>query len=450
MARERIGKQLRHAWNAFVADRQSTSLRNSSNVSPWYGPSMGRPDTNRMRHVNDKTLLTAIYVRMAVDAAGVEFRHVRLDDDEQYKETIRSGLNECLSVEANIDQASAAFFLDVYMSLFDEGYIAIVPVDTTLDPDMTGGWDVTNMRVGMIRQFYPQHVCVSVLDENIGDRRDLILEKKFVAVVYNPFYSVMNDGSSVLQRLTRKLSILDVVDEASANGKLDVLVQLPYTVRGPTRKKQAEDRTKDLQDQLKNSPLGIGYIDATDKVIQLNRPAENSLMTQIEYLVNLLYTQLGLTPEIMNGSAEESAMLNYMHRTISPLNRAVKQAMVRSFLTKTARTQGQSIMTFWDPFNFLPLSQIADIADKLIRNEVLTANEIRPKLGYKPSTDPNANKLGNPNMPGNTAADLDSNGQPTNVPGKFGSDAPEGDLFEEMNKVLDDAFKDLGVDENAL
>lgn len=448
MARERIGKQLRHAWNAFVADRQATSLRSTSRVSPWYGPSMGRPDTNRFRHVNDKTLLTAIYVRMAVDAAGVEFRHVRLDEDEQYKETIKSGLNECLSVEANIDQASAAFFLDVYMSLFDEGYIAIVPVDTTLDPELSGGWDVQNMRVGMIRQFFPQHVQVSVWDENIGDRRDLILEKKFVAVVYNPFYSVMNDGSSVLQRLTRKLSILDVVDEASANGKLDVLVQLPYTVRGATRKKQAEDRTKDLQDQLKNSPLGIGYIDATDKVIQLNRPAENSLMTQIEYLVNLLYTQLGLTPEIMNGSAEEAAMLNYMHRTISPLNRAVKQAMIRSFLTKTARTQGQSIMTFWDPFNFLPLSQIAEIADKLIRNEVLTANEIRPKLGYKPSTDPNANKLGNPNMPGNTAADLDANGQPIGAPS--GASAPTDDLFGEMNKILDDAFKDLGVDENAL
>ena len=448
MARERFGKQLRHAWNAFVADRQATSLRDTSRVSPWYGPSNGRPDTNRMRHINDKTLLTAIYVRMAVDAAGVEFRHVRLDENEQYKETIKSGLNECLSVEANIDQAAADFFLDVYMTLFDEGYIGIVPVDTTLNPELSGGWDVSTMRVGIIKQFYPQHVCVSVWDEVSSQRRELILEKSFVAVVYNPFYSVMNDGASVLKRLARKLAILDVVDEASANGKLDVLVQLPYTLRGSTKKRQAEERSEALQEQLKNSPLGIGYIDAGDKVIQLNRPAENSLMTQIEYLVNMLYTQLGLTPEIMNGSAEEAAMLNYMHRTIAPLNRAVKQAMVRSFLTKTARTQGQSIMTFWDPFNFLPLSQIAEIADKLIRNEVLTANEIRPKLGYKPSTDPNANKLGNPNMPGNTAADLDGNGQPTGD--SASAESPSGDLFGEMNKILDDAFKDLGVDENAL
>jgi len=449
MARERLGKQLRHAWNAFVADRQATSLRNSSSVSPWYGPSYGRPDSNRMRHINDKTLLTAIYVRMAVDAASVEFRHVRLDEEGQYEKELKSGLNECLSVEANIDQAAAAFFIDVYMSLFDEGYIALVPVDTTLNPEISGGWDVTTMRVGTIKQFYPQHVCVDVWDENAGQRRELILEKKFVGVVYNPFYSVMNDGASVLKRLVRKLSILDVVDEASANGKLDVLVQLPYTVRNATKKREAEERTQSLQDQLKNSPLGIGYIDATDKVIQLNRPAENGLMTQIEYLVNLLYTQLGLTPEIMNGSATEAAMLNYMNRTIKPLNRAVQQSMIRSFLTKTARTQGQTVMTFWDPFAFLPLSQIADIADKLIRNEAITANELRPKLGFKPSKDPNANKLGNPNIPGNDAASLDAAAAGGSAP-ETPAPGAQDDLFGEMNKILDDAFKDLGVDENAL
>lgn len=445
----RFGAQLRHAWNAFTADREATSLRRSQNSEAWHGNSYGRnPANHRMRHVNDKTILTSIYVRMAVDAASVEFSHVRLDDNGQYKENIKSNLNECLSVEANIDQAAAAFFLDVYMSLFDNGYIAVVPVDTTLNPDMTGGWDIITMRVGEILEFFPQHVRVGVWDERVGSRKELVLEKRFVGLVYNPFYAVMNDGASVLQRLVRKLSILDVVDEASASGKLDVLIQLPYTVRGKTKIQQAKTRHSDLEEQLKGSALGIGYIDATEKVIQLNRPAENSLMNQIEYLINLLYTQLGLTPAIMNGSGSESEMLNYMNRTINPLTRAVKQAMIRSFLTKTARTQGQSVMTFWDPFNFLPLSQIAEIGDKLIRNEVLTANELRPKLGFKPSTDPNADKLGNPNMPGGNAAALDAG--PGNVPGKFGADAPPGDLFNEMNKILDDAFKDLEVDENAL
>lgn len=443
MARDRFGKQLRHAWNAFVSDRQQTSQRRSQNVEPWYGSPHGRrADVTRLRHVNDKTILTAVYVRMAVDASGVEFRHVRLNPDGQYKEDIRSGLNECLSVEANIDQAAAAFFLDVYMSLFDNGYIAIVPVDTTISPDESGGWDILTMRVGEILQFYPQHVRVAVWDEVAGRRQELTLSKRHVAIVDNPFYWVMNDGASVLQRLVRKLSILDVVDEASASGKLDVLVQLPYTIRGDTKKRQAEDRTKLLEDQLKNSPLGIGFIDAGDKVIQLNRPAENSLMAQIEYLVNLLYTQLGLTPEIMNGSAEEAAMLNYMNRTINPLTRAVKQAMIRTFLTKTARTQGQSIMTYWDPFNFLPLSHIADIIDKLSRNEIVSPNEMRPKLGLKPRPEETANQLSNSNMPGGNSAV--QGGDPV-TSGASGTD----DLFGEMNKILDDAFAELGVDENA-
>lgn len=448
MARRSLGKQLAHAWNAFTSNREATSLRDTQRVSPWYGSSSGsNPNQRRMRHVNDKTILTAVYVRMAVDATGVDFRHIRLDENGQYKEDIKSYLNECLSVEANIDQAAAAFFMDIYMSLFDNGYLAIVPIDTTLNPDETGGWDVTNMRVGEILEFYPQHVRVSVLNEKTGQREELILEKKFCAIVYNPFYSVMNDGASVLQRLVRKLGILDVVDEASASGKLDVLIQLPYTVRGETKRKQAADRHSDLEAQLQGSALGIGYIDATEKVIQLNRPAENSLMTQIEYLVNLLYTQLGLTPAVMNGSATEAEMLNYMNRTIAPLNRAVKQAMIRSFLTKTARTQGQTIITFWDPFQLLPLSAIADIADKLSRNEILSPNEIRPKLGFKPHDDPNANKLSNSNMPGgNSAAQAGAEGSAAPAAPAAGTD----DLFAEINTILDGAFKDLGVDENAL
>lgn len=442
----RFGTQLRHAWNAFTSDREATSLRNNQRVSPWYGSSSNsNPNQRRMRHVNDKTILTAVYVRMAVDATGVDFRHIRVDENGQYKEDMKSYLNECLSVEANIDQAAAAFFMDIYMSMFDNGYLAIVPIDTTLNPDMTGGWDVQNMRVAEILEFYPQHVRVSVLNEKTGQRQELVLEKRFCAIVYNPFYSVMNDGASVLQRLVRKLSILDVVDEASASGKLDVLIQLPYTVRGETKRKQAADRHSDLQSQLTGSALGIGYIDATEKVIQLNRPAENSLMNQIEYLVNLLYTQLGLTPAVMNGSATEAEMLNYMNRTIAPLNRAVKQAMIRSFLTKTARTQGQTIITFWDPFQLLPLSAIADIADKLSRNEILSPNEIRPKLGFKPHDDPNANKLSNSNMPGGNSAAQGGSAEAASAPA-----AGTDDLFAEINGILDGAFKDLGVDENAL
>lgn len=447
MARTSFGKQLRHAWNAFVADREAGAIASANQYSRYYGQTSTNGVT-RLRHASDKTILTAIYTRMAVDAAGVDFRHVRLDNDGQYKEDLKSYLNDCLTVEANLDQAAAAFFLDVYMSMFDNGYLAIVPTDTTINPDLSGGWDVMKMRVGEIIDFKPQHVLVSVYDETTGQRKNITLEKSFVAIVYNPFYSVMNDGASVLKRLVRKLSILDTVDEASVNGKLDLLIQLPYTVRGETKQKRAEERRSFLESQLRDSPLGIGYIDANDKVIQLNRPAENNLMSQIEYLVKLLFSQLGLTPEIMNGSADEKTMLNYMNRTIAPLNKAVKQAMIRSFLTKTARTQGQSIMTFWDPFQLMPLSQIAEIADKLLRNEVITANELRPKLGFKPHPDPQANVLRNPNMPtGDQPGQL--------VPGSGQQQAetsPSNDsnesLFNEMEKILDDAFADLGIDQN--
>jgi hypothetical protein len=455
MARSRFGKQLRHAWNAFVADREATSIANQNQYSRFYGNASGRnPSSVRLKNASDKTILTAIYTRMAVDAASVDFRHVRLDEEGQYKSDIKSNLNDCLSVEANLDQASIAFFLDVYLSVFDNGYLAIVPTDTTLNPSMGGGWDVVTMRVGEILQFYPRHVLVSVYNQDTGERENLTLEKKQVAIVYNPFYAVMNDGASVLKRLVRKLAILDTVDEASVSGKLDLLIQLPYTVRGATKQKQAEERREFLETQLKDSPLGIGYIDANDKVIQLNRPADNNLMNQIDYLVKLLFSQLGLTPEIMNGSADETTMLNYMNRTIAPLNNAVRQAMVRTFLTKTARTQGQDIMKFWDPFQLLPLSQIADIADKLSRNEILAPNEIRPKLGFKPHPDPNADKLNNSNMPGGNNAALDANGNPAPADPSVTPDAavtpPDNQpLFDEMNKILDGAFQAIGADPNA-
>lgn len=448
----RLGKQLRHAWNAFVADREATSIASAGNYSRYYGSGSYNPSGTRLRHANDKNILTSIYTRMAIDAASVDFRHVRLDEDGQYKEDIKSNFNDCLTVEANIDQAAFAFFLDLFLSLFDNGCLAIVPTDTTINPDISGGWDIMKMRVGEIVDFRAQHVMVSVYDEQVGDRRTIPLSKDFVGIVYNPFHTVMNDGSSVLQRLVRKLAILDAVDEASASGKLDLLIQLPYTIRGKTKQDQATARQAMLEDQLKGSSLGIGYIDATEKVVQLNRPAENSLMSQIEYLVQLLFSQLGLTPEIMNGSADEKAMLNYLNRTIAPLTKSVKQAMIRSFLTKTARTQGQTVMTFWDQWQFVPLSEMANLINSLLRNEVITANEIRPKIGFKPHPDPNANKLSNSNMPGGNNAALDANGNPVPDPGldPVATDAPAPPdpnqaLFDNMNQILDGAEKDLGV-----
>lgn len=446
-----VGAQLRHAWNAFTQAREDQVVRTRDQVSPWYGPTTTSLSsaTTRLRHVNDKTILTAIYVRMAVDAASVDFKHVRLDDSGLYESDIDSYLNECLSVEANVDQAKTAFFIDVFMSLFDNGYIGLVPVDTTLNPDVGGGWDVKTMRVGEILSFKPQHVVVSVWNEAAGIRQELTLPKSIVAIVYNPFYSVMNDGASVLQRLVRKLSILDTVDDASASGKLDILIQLPYTVRGETKRKQAENRHKDLEVQLKGSQLGIGYIDASEKVVQLNRPAENNLQTQIEYLVALLYSQLGLTPEIMNGTASEAVMLNYMNRTIDPLTTAVKEAMHRTFLTKTARSQGQAIMTFWDTWQFIPLTLLAPLINALSRNEVVTGNEIRSKIGFKPHPDPKANELINSNMPGGNQV-IDPNVPPDVVDSAAaGSNAQDQAAIDEMNAQLDDAFKTLEVDPNA-
>jgi len=448
--RSRLGKSLRHAWNAFVSDRQDTNFAQENQYSRFFGSGSGRgAGITSLRHVSDKTVLTAMYVRMAVDASGVAFRHVRLDEDGQYKEDISSNLNECLTVEANIDQAATAFFQDVYFSMFDNGYLAILPTDTTLNPDTGGGWDVQKMRVAEILQFFPQHVQISALDENDGQRKTLIVPKNTVGIVYNPFYAVMNDGSSVLQRLVRKMAILDNLDEKAVNGKLDLLIQLPYTVRGKTKETQAEERRSFLESQIKDSPLGIGYIDANDKVIQLNRPVDNNIMSQIEYLVNLLYGQLGLTPEIMNGSADEKTMLNYMNRTIGSLTKAVKEAMIRTFLTKTARTQGQSIMTFWDQWQFIPLSSMGELINSLSRNEILSANEIRPKIGYKPHPDPAANNLSNSNMPGGNSAAQGGAPVPPDAPvTDVAVPNPNQPLFDEMNNILDGAMKDLGVNPN--
>lgn len=394
--------KLKHAWNAFNGSPVEESY-NPSNFPTNFSYSVARPDHVRMNISNEKSIVSAIYNRLAVDVSSVVFRHVRLDDQERFKELmIKSALNNCLAVEANVDQDPRALFQDIALTMFDRGVVAVVPVDTTLNPMDTGGFDINSMRVGHIVQWFPRHVRVSVWDdreEEGGRRREVTLEKKFVAIVQNPFYAVMNEKSSTLQRLIRKLNLLDAIDEQAGSGKLDLIIQLPYTIRNEQRRIQAESRRADIEMQLRDGKYGIAYTDGTEKITQLNRPTENNLMATIEYLRNELYDQLGLTPEIMNGTATEEAMLNYYSRTIEPILDALVGEMKRKFLTKTARSQGQSIMYFQDQFKLVPVSKIAEIANSLARNEILTPNEFRAILGYKPSTDKKADELRNSNMP---------------------------------------------------
>jgi hypothetical protein len=336
---------------------------------------------------------------LAVDSAAVRLNHVRLDDDGNYKETINSGLNNCLTVEGNIDQAATQLRQDIIMTLFDKGVVAIVPVDTTINPINSNAYDVLTMRAAEIVAWYPDKVRVSLYDQDAGYRRQVTLPKSLVAIVENPLYQVMNEPNGTLQRLIRKLNMLDAVDEASSSGKLDMIIQLPYVIKSEARRQQAEQRRKDIEFQLKGSQYGIAYTDGTEKITQLNRPAENSLLDQIQYLTAMLYSQLGITDTIMNGTANEEAMLNYNKRTIEPIVVAVTEAMTRTFLSKTARTQGQSILYFRDPFALVPLSEFAKIADMLSRNEIATPNELRSAIGLKPSKDPKADMLQNSNMP---------------------------------------------------
>jgi hypothetical protein len=392
----RFSDRLKHAWNAFANSTPIQTEESAYSGPASYGP---RPDRPRLRYTNERSIISSIFTRLAVDFGQTEFKHIRLDDQGRYVEDIDSGLNNCLTLEANLDQGAGAFRRDIAMTLFDKGTIAIVPVDTTLNPNVTGAYDVNTMRVGEIVAWFPKKVRVSLWNEEAGRRDELILDKKYVAIVENPLYPVMNEPNSTLQRLIRKLNLLDAVDEQSGSGKLDLIIQLPYVIKSDARRAQAEQRRTDIEYQLRDSKYGIAYTDGTEKITQLNRPAENNLLEQIKYLTDMLYSQLGLTPEIMNGTADETAMLNYMNRTIVPLLDAVKEAMLRTFLTKTARSQGQSIMYFHDPFKLVPLSQIADIADKLSRNEILTSNEIRGVIGFKPAKDKGADKLQNSNMP---------------------------------------------------
>ena len=392
--------RLRHAWNAFLfgEDDDRVNPFGDVSVSSASGSSQ-KPDRPRVRIGNERSILAAILARLSIDVAATSIRHVQLDEQKRYLEDRDSGLQQCFTVGANVDQPARMFRQDIAMSLFENGIIAIVPVDTTINPNMSGGYDILSMRVGTIVQWFPQSVRVSVYNENTGRREEVTLAKKFVAIVENPLYTVMNEPNSTLQRLIRKLGLLDVVDEQSASGKLDIIIQLPYVIKSEAKREQAEQRRQDIEFQLKGSQYGIAYTDGTEKITQLNRPSENNLMTQVEYLVEMLYSQLGLTPAIMNGTADESAMLNYYDRTINPILDAVVEAMRRTFLTKTARSQGQSIMYFKDPFKLVPVSQIAEIADKFTRNEIVTSNEMRQAIGMKPADDKKADELRNSNMP---------------------------------------------------
>lgn len=413
----RLKEALRHGWNAFM---NVTSLQNGFDSGAVYG---SRPDRVRLNLSNERSIISSIYTRIAIDVASISMRHVRLDKDDRYIEDVKSGLNNCLTVEANLDQGARAFRQDIVMTLLDRGILAVVPVDTSVNPSISASFDIQTMRVGHITQWHPQHVRVDVYNEATGRREEILLEKKFVAIVENPLFAIMNQPSSTLQRLIRKLNLLDGADEQIASGKLDLIIQLPYVVKSEARRKQANQRREDIEFQLKGSQYGIAYTDGTEKITQLNRPAENNLLKQVEYLIDMLYAELGLTKDVMNGTADEKTMLNYYNRTVEPILDSIAEAMRRTFLTKTARTQGQSISYFRNPFKLVPVENIAEIADKFTRNEIASANDIRTVIGWKPSKDPKADELRNSNMP--QQPDV----QPT-VPSPSGSDSntsQEGD-----------------------
>lgn len=390
-----LSSRLKNAWNAFTNNRDPTHIPQYRDIGGGY---VYRPDRVRFTRGNEKTIATSVYNRIAMDVAAIMFKHCRIDKNGRYIEDIKSGLNDCLSVEANIDQTGRAFIQDVVMSMFDEGTVAIVPVDTSFDPTKSSSYDIISMRTGKILEWYPAHVKVRVYNDRTGRKEDIILPKRSVAIVDNPLYSVINEPNSTMQRLVRKLNILDAIDEQSGSGKLDLIIQLPYVIKTEARKDQAEKRRKDIEEQLKG-PYGIAYTDGTERITQLNRPVENNLMKQIEYLTNQLYSQIGMTPSVLDGTADEKAMLNYNNRTIEPIAAAIVGAMNRSFLSKTARTQGQTIMFFRDPFKLMTVREVAESADSLGRNEIVTSNEFRQILGFKPSDDPKADELRNSNMP---------------------------------------------------
>ena len=423
--------RLQHGWNAFM-NRDPTDDYKPETITYSY-----RPDRVRFSGGNEKSIVTSVYNRIAIDAAKVDIKHVRLDDNDRYIETIESGLNTCLNTEANIDQTGRAFRHDIYASILDEGYIAIVPIDTTLDPKVTNSYDILSMRTGKILEWRPESVKVRLYNDRTGRKEDIWLPKRNVGIVENPLYAVINEKNSTMQRLIRKLNILDAIDEQSGSGKLDLIIQLPYTVKTDLKRQQAERRRKDVEDQLANSKFGIAYADSTERITQLNRPVENNLMKQIEYLTSMLYSQLGITQAVMDGTADEKTMLRYYEATIEPFVSAVVDELKRKFLTKTARSQRQSIKYFRDPFSLVPVDNIAEIADKFTRNEIMTSNEIRQIIGMKPSNDPKADQLVNSNIaqPMESQEEYGQLGeQPTN----------EEPISEESSEIsMDTPIKDL-------
>lgn len=419
-----LGERLKKGWNAFRNNKDPTFEQAQWNVYS----STFRPDRLRLTGGNEKSIITAIYNRIALDVASISIKHVRVDENGRYKEEIKSPLNNVLTLDANTDQTGRALIQDAVMSMFDEGVVAIVPVDVKGDPILSDSYEIYTVRTAKILEWYPEHIRISMYDERNGKREEIVIPKRIAAIVENPFYAVMNDRNSVLKRLVRKLNLLDAVDEQSASGKMDLIIQLPYAAKTPLKKQQAEDRRHDIESQLIDSKYGIAYIDGTEHVVQLNRAVENNMMSSIEYLTSMLYSQLTLTPEVMNGSAKEEVMLNYNNRTVEPIVAAIVDEMNRKYLTQTARTQGQRIQYFREPFRLVPINGIADIADKFTRNEILSPNDIRGIVGFRPSDDAEADKLRNRNI--NQAKDARftngselQNGSRLAVPVEEGSDS---------------------------
>lgn len=400
-----FGSRLKHAWNAFTGNVQM----NYRDLGMSYSYRADRP---RMSRGNERSIVTSVYNRIALDVAALNIQHVRLDENGRFLSVIDDGLNNCLTLEANVDQTARSFVQDVVISMFDEGSVAIVPVDTTTDPNASGSYDIQSLRVGQILDWYPQHIRARVYNEQTGRKEDVVVPKSAVAIIENPLYAVINEPNSTMQRLIRKLNLLDVIDEQSGSGKLDLIIQLPYVIKTEARRRQAENRRKDIENQLSGSKYGIAYTDGTEHITQLNRSVNNNLMSQIEYLTSMLYSQLGITQSILDGTADEKTMLNYNNRTIEPIISAIVDEMKRKFLTKTARSQHQSISFFRDPFKLVPVNDIAEIADKFTRNEIMTSNEIRQVVGMKPSEDPRADELRNKNLSAPSGSDQQSEEMP--------------------------------------
>jgi hypothetical protein len=400
-----FGSRLKHAWNAFTGNVQM----NYRDLGMSYSYRADRP---RMSRGNERSIVTSVYNRIALDVAALNVQHVRLDENGRFLSVIDDGLNNCLTLEANIDQTARSFVQDIVISMFDEGSVAIVPVDTTTDPNVSGSYDIQSLRVGQILDWYPQHIRARVYNEQTGRKEDIVVPKSAVAIIENPLYAVINEPNSTMQRLIRKLNLLDVIDEQSGSGKLDLIIQLPYVIKTEARRQQAENRRKDIENQLSGSKYGIAYTDGTEHITQLNRSVNNNLMSQIEYLTSMLYSQLGITQSILDGTADEKTMLNYNNRTIEPIISAIVDEMKRKFLTKTARSQHQSISFFRDPFKLVPVNDIAEIADKFTRNEIMTSNEIRQVIGMKPSEDPRADELRNKNLSAPSGSDQQSEEMP--------------------------------------